>query len=127
MSDSLSAWPVAPGVSWIQTNNPGIARKLVKRSDTRLVGVGVAGGYLRIFEMRRSPAFIRRLVIRYMAANARFSTLTGTQYDANGSGGASGRRKRQSGQKSENPHDGKSADSQKFTRDRSGSEVTNEG
>ena len=68
----ISAWPVESGVWWIQTNDPAFARKLAKRSDTRLIAFGVAGGFLRIFEMPRSPAFIRRLIARYMAANARF-------------------------------------------------------
>ena len=76
---ALSSWPVAPGVSWIQTTEARFARKLAKRSDTRPVAVGVAGGFLRIFEMRRSPAFMRRLIARYEAANERFQGKNGTQ------------------------------------------------
>src|ERR1700736_4136754 len=68
----ISGWPVESGVWWIQTNDPAFARKLAKRSDTRLIAFGVAGGFLRIFEMRRSPSFVRRLITRYEAANERF-------------------------------------------------------
>jgi hypothetical protein len=68
----ISEWPVAPGIWWIQTREPRMARKLSRRTDTRLVAIGVAGGFLRIFEMRRSPAFVRHLIGRYKATNARF-------------------------------------------------------
>jgi hypothetical protein len=84
MSGSLSSWSVATGVSWIQTDDPGFARKLSKRSDTRLVAVGVAGGFLRIFEMERSPAFMRSLVVRYKAANEGFSKLAEVQQGTKG-------------------------------------------
>ena len=79
MSDTLSAWSVGGGFYWIQTRNAGFARKLQKRSDTKLVAVGVSGGYLRTFKMRRSPAFMHRLVARYLAANARFQEMEGAQ------------------------------------------------
>ena len=75
----LCSWPVASGVSWIRTSEPRIARKLAKRSDTRLVAEGVAGGFLRIFEMHRSPAFMRHLTARYETANERFHILWGAQ------------------------------------------------
>jgi len=68
--ESISEWPVKSGVCWIQTREPRLARKLSRRSDTRLVGIGVAGGFLRIFEIRRPPSFVRRLTARYMATNA---------------------------------------------------------
>lgn len=71
-ADSFCGWPVRAGVSWIQTREPQLARKLSRRSDTRLVGIGVIGGFLRIFEIRRSPSFVRRLITRYEAANERF-------------------------------------------------------
>jgi len=70
-AESFSGWPVERGVWWIQTREPRLARKLSRRSDTRLVGIGVAGGFLRIFEIRRPPSFVRRLTARYMVANAR--------------------------------------------------------
>ena len=71
----ISGWPVESGVWWIQTREPRLARKLSRRSDTRLIAVGVAGGYIRIFELRRAPRFVRRLIIRYEVANARFFNL----------------------------------------------------
>jgi hypothetical protein len=79
MNGLLSAWSVGDGFWWIQTREPRLARKLAKRSDTRLVAVGVAGGFLRIFEMKRPPAFIRHLIARYEAAYARFGASGGTQ------------------------------------------------
>jgi hypothetical protein len=72
IAESISGWPVESGVCWIQTNDPAFARKLAKRSDTRLIASGVAGGFLRIFEIRRSPSFVRRLITRYEATNERF-------------------------------------------------------
>jgi hypothetical protein len=71
-AESLSEWPVESGVGWIQTREPRLARKLSRRSDTRLVAAGVSGGFLRVFEIRRSPSFVRRLITRYEAANERF-------------------------------------------------------
>ena len=79
---SLSSWPVGSGISWIQTTEPRLARKLGKRADTRLVAIGVAGGFLRIYAMRRSPAFMRRLIARYEAANERFWDRGGAQQGA---------------------------------------------
>lgn len=72
----LSAWLVAPGVTWIQTRSPQFARKLSQRSDSRLVAHSVAGGYLRTFEFQRGLAWARRLIARYqtkcgMPTNAR--------------------------------------------------------
>lgn len=83
-ADSFCGWPVAAGVWWIQTREPRLARKLSRRSDTRLVSVGVAGGFLRIFEMQRSPSFVRRLTARYKAANERFRELEAHDNARNG-------------------------------------------
>jgi hypothetical protein len=74
-AESISEWPVESGTWWIQTREPRFARKLSRRSDTRLVAVGVVGGFLRIFEIRRPPSFVRRLTARYMAANERSRDL----------------------------------------------------
>jgi hypothetical protein len=74
-ADSFSGWPVESGVWWIQTREPRLARKLSRRTDTRLVAIGVDGGFLRVFELRRTPSFVRRLIIRYEAANERFRDL----------------------------------------------------
>lgn len=73
----ISEWPVESGVWWLQTREPRLARKLGRRSDTRLVAVGVSGGFLRIFKLRRPPSFVRRLIARYMATNARFQERGG--------------------------------------------------
>jgi hypothetical protein len=70
----LSAWSVAPGVVWVQTRSPAFARKLQQRGDSRLVTVGVAGGYLRGFEFLHGMAWARRLIGRYNASN---DTATG--------------------------------------------------
>jgi len=72
IAESISEWPVESGGWWIQTREPRLARKLSRRSDTRLVAVGVDRGYFRIFEIRRPPSFVRRLIARYVAANERF-------------------------------------------------------
>jgi hypothetical protein len=74
-AESFSGWPVERGIWWIQTREPRLARKLSRRSDTRLVAAGVSGGFLRVFEIRRPPSFVRRLIARYKAANARFRDL----------------------------------------------------
>lgn len=75
----LSAWQVAPGVTWLQTRSPQFARKLSQRSDSRLVARGVAGGYLRTFEFPHGLAWAGRLIARYQSAekitNARNSAL----------------------------------------------------
>jgi hypothetical protein len=68
----LSAWLVAPGVTWVQTRLPQFARKLSQRSDSRLVAHGVAGGYLRTFEFQHGLAWARRLIARYTTS----ATLT---------------------------------------------------
>jgi len=61
----LSAWQVAPGVTWVQTRSPQFARKLSQRGDSRQVACGVAGGYLRTFEFHQGLAWARRLIARY--------------------------------------------------------------
>lgn len=61
----LSAWRVAPGACWVQTRSPRHARRLAQRQDSRLVAWGVAGSYLRTFELHHSLAWARRLVCRY--------------------------------------------------------------
>jgi len=61
----LSAWQVASGVVWVQTRSPQFARKLLQRSDSRLVACGVAGGYLRTFEFLHGLAWAGRLIARY--------------------------------------------------------------
>jgi len=81
----LCAWQPAPGVTWVQTRVHGHANRLAKRRDARLVVRGVAGGYLRTFEFRRSLSWVRRLISRYTgtgenaAANARIFSTAGAE------------------------------------------------
>ena len=81
----LSAWQVAPGVTWIQARSPQFVRKLSQRSDSRLVATGVAGGYLRIYEFPHRLSWARRLIARYTATvtqtNARFLAAAARQGD----------------------------------------------
>ncbi len=63
----LCAWQPERGVVWVQTREPRHARRLGQRSDGRQVARGVAGGYLKTFEFRRSLAWAARLMKRYMA------------------------------------------------------------
>lgn len=125
-SPMLCSWSVGGGILWVQTDNPRFSRKLSKRRDTRLVAVGVAGGFLRIFAARRSPAFMRRLIARYMAANRWFLHNGGTQQRALQRVRVKLAQTMLRPHKSENPHDGESADFQKFTPNRIGSESTGE-
>lgn len=71
----LAAWQVAPGVVWIQCRSPHFARKLSQRNDARLVARGVAGGYLRIYELSRSLAFIQRLIARYQTKSEKAANV----------------------------------------------------
>ena len=64
----LCAWQPVRGVVWVQTRNPNHARRIAKRSDGRLVAYGVAGGYLKTFELLRSLPWAVRLMNRYTAA-----------------------------------------------------------
>ena len=64
-NSTLCTWPVIPGVTWIQTRDPFIARKLSQRVDSRLVVRGVAGGFLRTFEFLHGLAWATQLVTRY--------------------------------------------------------------
>jgi hypothetical protein len=66
----LSAWQTAPGVTWIQTCSPEYARKLARRSDARLVAVGVAGGFMRTCCFRHSLRWARGLIARYTRREA---------------------------------------------------------
>ena len=66
----LCAWPVAPGICWVQTRWPAFTDLLRKRADCRRVACGVAGGYLLTFEIHRPLGFVRRLLQRYLGALA---------------------------------------------------------
>jgi hypothetical protein len=66
----LCAWQPVKGVVWIQTREPNHTERLVKRSDSRLVAYGVAGGYLRTFEFRRSMSWAIQLIKRYTSGES---------------------------------------------------------
>lgn len=78
-STELCAWQPRSGIVWVQTRSPEYARLLAKQKGSRQVGVGVAGGYLRIFELRHSLKWARNLVARYarrqMSANSGIKVL----------------------------------------------------
>lgn len=67
-SRELCVWQPASGITWIQTRSAQFARKLSQRGDSRLIVRGVAGGYLRTFELHHSLAWACRLIARYTAA-----------------------------------------------------------
>ncbi len=73
----LCAWQPERGVVWVQTREPRHARRLGQRRDGRLVARGVAGGYLRTFEFRRSLGWAERLMKRYMAGEAATNAVSG--------------------------------------------------
>src|SRR6516162_6660426 len=73
----LCAWQPERGVVWVQTRDPRHGRRLGQRSDGRLVARGVAGGYLRTFEFRRSLGWAERLLKRYMAAETATNERSG--------------------------------------------------
>ena len=64
----LCAWQPVRGIVWVQTRNPRHARRMAQRQDGRLVAYGVAGGYLKTFEFRKSLAWASRMMKRYLAA-----------------------------------------------------------
>ena len=64
----LCAWQPVRGIVWVQTRNPKHAKRMAERQDSRLVVVGVAGGYLKTFEFRGSLAWASRLMNRYTGA-----------------------------------------------------------
>ena len=77
-TDEISAWQPVPGITWVQCRTAEHANRLAKRSDSRLVVCGMAGGYLKTYEFRRSLAWAGRLIRRYTrqnhTANERLST-----------------------------------------------------
>lgn len=65
----LCAWQPVHGVTWVQTRSPKHARRLVQRSDGRLVAHSVAVGYLRTFEFHHTIGWAIRLIARYTAGS----------------------------------------------------------
>lgn len=66
----LCGWQPVPGVVWIQSRDPDHARNLARRRDARQVAAGVAGGFLRIFEIPGTLTWARDLIARYTAGEA---------------------------------------------------------
>ena len=73
----LCAWQPVRGIVWVQCRTPEHANRLAKRSDSRLVVRGMAGGYLKTYEFHRPLSWAARLIRRYTrqrhAANARLN------------------------------------------------------
>lgn len=44
-----TTWKVAPGICWIQCNDPQTARRLGRLKDSNLVAEAVSGKYLRTY------------------------------------------------------------------------------
>lgn len=65
---TLCAWQPVKGITWVQTRDPKHAKRMMQRADAKLVVAGVAGGYLKTFEFRRSLPWAQRLMARYVAA-----------------------------------------------------------
>jgi hypothetical protein len=68
-----SAWKVAPGVVWVQSRSPKLAKKLKQIAGHKQVAYSVVGGYLRTFEFKKSLAWARKWIARHTAANEPFS------------------------------------------------------
>ena len=64
----LCAWPVAPGVFWIQTTEPHFSRKLEKREDARRVEISGVNHFRRTFELRGTWRKVRRIIDRYLVS-----------------------------------------------------------
>ena len=59
-----TAWKVAPGVCWIQCNDPETAKRLSRVKDAKLVAEACSGGYLRTYELPWNLLRARRWVKR---------------------------------------------------------------
>lgn len=77
----LCAWQPVPGITWVQTRHPKHAQRMSRRGDSKLVVVGVAGGYLRTFEFPMPRSWAVRLLARYTGnetgTNARLNRAAG--------------------------------------------------
>ncbi len=58
-------WKVSTGSYMIQTNDPGIARKLSRRNSTELVAWGV-NAYLRVFQITNLRPDNARRMLRHV-------------------------------------------------------------
>lgn len=78
----LCAWKPVPGITWVQTRESKHAQRMSRRSDAKLVVVGVTGGYLKTFEFARPMSWAVRLLTRYTGnktvTNARLNRAAGS-------------------------------------------------
>ena len=59
-----TAWKVAPGVCWIQCNDPKTAKRFSRIKEAKLVAEAYSGGYLRTYELPWNLLRARRWVKR---------------------------------------------------------------
>ena len=59
-----TSWKVAPGVCWIQCNDPRTAKRLSRVKGAKLVAEACSGGYLRTYELPWNLLRARRWVKR---------------------------------------------------------------
>ena len=59
-----TAWKVAPGVCWIQCNDPGSAKRLSRVKEAKLVAEAYSGDYLKTYELPWNLLRARRWVKR---------------------------------------------------------------
>lgn len=79
MTQTFAPGVPCPAFVWVQTRNPRHAGRLAKRSDSKLVACGMAGGYLKTFEFTgKTLAWARRLIGRYKASQTSALIAAGT-------------------------------------------------
>ena len=59
-----TAWKVAPGICWIQCNDPKTAKRLSRVKEAKLVAEAYSGDYLRTYELPWNLLRARRWVKR---------------------------------------------------------------
>ena len=59
-----TTWKVAPGVCWIQCNDPKTAKRLSRVKESKLVAEAYSGGYLKTYELPWNLLRARRWVKR---------------------------------------------------------------
>lgn len=64
----LCAWATSEIHCRIQTTDPQLARAIQRLPDCERVGFSVAGGFLRLFSMRRTLPWVRQNVINQKGA-----------------------------------------------------------
>ena len=81
LNNDISFWPVDDKHCWIQTKLPRLSKILSEYNGSKLVAWGVAGGYLRTYEVKLSLTgcayFLKNLkyVKSLMNTRAEISTM----------------------------------------------------